>query len=496
MILSFLFFLALFSGIGLLSSVFQKNTTSDYLLAGKNVSPWLVGLSAVATYCSGYMFVGQIGYTYTFGLSSVWAMVGYIAGDFLISMLVHHRIRNAVNNADNLTYLSAFEHMAGKLLPVYRKVGGVLITLFLCGYAAAQFSAGSKALFVLFGWPYTMGAIIGAVMVLAYCWAGGIRASIWTDAAQAVVMLVSMSLLAFKGIGLLGGVEPFWHALHQVSPHYMDWFRPATHAFGPMGPWMFALGWFVAGTAVVGQPQVMTRFMTLADTAETLEKGAAVSNMVKARLWYYVFYAIFYVLTLVVGLAARLWLTDAGAFDAELALPMLAQEMLSPVWVGLILAGLFAATMSTADSQILCCTACITEDTKITERPSYLLTKGVTVAVTALALAIALNANDNVFDLVLLSAGTMASLFAPLVMMLCVKVSLAKTRPHWSIPINQPIAFAMMIVAGIVHLYFRFNVSDALCYEILPGIASGVITYGVCWAYWWVKRSTKSLQAK
>lgn len=62
--------LLVFTGIGILSSTRKKKTTSDYLLAGRDVSPWLVGLSAFSTNCSGFMFVGMIGFTYRSGLSS------------------------------------------------------------------------------------------------------------------------------------------------------------------------------------------------------------------------------------------------------------------------------------------------------------------------------------------------------------------------------------------------------------------------------------------
>lgn len=477
MIFTFVLCLLGFVVIGLASSFKKEETREDYLLAGKGVAPWLIGLSAIATYCSGYMFIGQIGYTYLYGLSSIWVMAGFILGDLLISMLVHHRVRKAVSGSEDLTYMAAFEQLAQQTLPTYRKVGGLIITLLLCGYAAAQFAAGSKALHVLFGWNYATGAILGSMMVLAYCWAGGIRASIWTDAAQAVVMFSAMVVLCIKGINNLGGLEGFWHALHHITPTYMNWFRPATMAFtnsiGSGAPVLFILGWFFAGMGIIGQPQVMTRFMALKEDETNATSG---KNMLIARAYYYVFYTLFYILTLLVAVVARLLLPNAGTFDAELALPMLAQQMLSPVWVGFILAGLFAATMSTADSQILCCTAAITEDVMPKKSTSYVMAKLVTVLVTALALGISLINNNSVFELVNLSAGTMASLFTPLLAVLCIKVSL---NNKIDIPINEGLAVAMLIIAGIVHLSWRFSGLGVLSYELFPGILAGLITYAV-----------------
>ena len=76
MIISFTLCLTLFLGIGILSAWFKKNTPEDYLLASRSLSPWLAGLSAVATTNSGFMFTAWIGMTYSLGVSSVWFMLG------------------------------------------------------------------------------------------------------------------------------------------------------------------------------------------------------------------------------------------------------------------------------------------------------------------------------------------------------------------------------------------------------------------------------------
>ena len=95
MIVSFLFFLFLFVVIGVSSVRISRGTKQDYYLASSSVPPSLVGLSAVATNNSGYMFIGVIGYTYVTGLASIWLMIGWITGDFLASTFVHRRLRDA-----------------------------------------------------------------------------------------------------------------------------------------------------------------------------------------------------------------------------------------------------------------------------------------------------------------------------------------------------------------------------------------------------------------
>jgi sodium/proline symporter len=206
-ILSFLFFLAIFVAIGISSNRLSGSSKRSYLLADQNVSPWLVGLSAVATNNSGYMFIGVIGYTYVTGLAATWLMFGWILGDFIASSFVHRRLREASESGVKNTFPSILAGWYGQNHPWVRRLAGIVVVIFLGTYAAAQLSAGSKTLYVLFDWPLYAGAMIGAGIVLLYCLAGGIRASIWTDAAQSVVMLVAMITLLFASISSLGGLE-------------------------------------------------------------------------------------------------------------------------------------------------------------------------------------------------------------------------------------------------------------------------------------------------
>ncbi|MFT5795791.1 MAG: sodium/proline symporter, partial [Ulvibacter sp.] len=369
MIISFVFFLLIFVIIGVLSTVVNKHTSSDYLLANHSVKPWLVALSAVATNNSGFMFIGMIGYTYSYGISSIWLMIGWIAGDFVSSLFIHKKLRITTKNKGVLSFAGAISKWGNfdyKKLRIYL---GVITIIFLGIYAAAQLNAGSKALHILFGWDYKVGAIVGATIVLLYCFAGGIRASIWTDAAQSFVMIFAMGLLCITAISEIGGISDLLSRTQSVSNDYISLFPQNLEINSFIGPLLFVLGWFFAGIGVIGQPHIMVRFMAMDQP----------NNITKVRGYYYSFYTLFYVLTILVGITARILLPDVNNFDAELALPTLANSLLPEILVGLILAGLFAATMSTADSQILSCTAAVTCDFKSGKKLSYLMTKLVTV---------------------------------------------------------------------------------------------------------------------
>ncbi len=455
-VISFLGFLLGFVFIGGLSIIKHKATTNDYLMAGRSVAPWLVSLSAVATNNSGYMFIGMIGFTFVEGISSLWLMVGWISGDLIMSLFVHRRLREKSGELNAMSYGTVLSRWHGKDQPWVRLIAGMITIIFLGTYAAAQLKAGSKALYVLFGWNYSVGAVIGASIVLLYCFAGGIRASIWTDAAQSFVMVLAMLLLLVFGLFKIGSFSLIYAQLQQVSPHYLDLFSPKIMTLGVGGAILFLLGWLFAGFGVIGQPHIMVRFMVMQRK----------EDMSRIRWYYYSWYTLFYLLTIGVGLLARLLAPDLLLHDQELALPLLALQLMPAVLVGLVLAGLFAATMSTADSQILSCTAAITQDFGLQPMRTYWVTKIVTVIVCAVALFIALTGSDSVFQLVLIAWGALACSFAPLLVVLVL-------GGHPS----QLTAVLMMLTGLLVMAVSRQLGISSIVYEIFPGMMTGFLPY-------------------
>ncbi len=462
MVLSFVIFLLAIVAIGISSAWRAKHSKHDYYLASSSVPPWLVGLSAVATNNSGYMFIGVIGYTYATGLASIWLMLGWIAGDLIASFLVHRKLREAAERTGQVSFAGVISHWQGQPWYRWQRMTGLIAITFLLAYTGAQLVAGSKALHVLLDWPIWSGAVIGAIMVAIYCVAGGIRASIWTDAAQSAVMVVSMGALLVMAIAGLGGVSASWQALDAVDG-YMDWFPKDLVVPGLAGGLLFALSWMFAGLSVIGQPHVMVRFMTL----------QSASQMTRMRLWYYLWFTIFYAMATAVGLLSRIYLSDGGSFDAELALPMMAQELLPPVMVGLILAGIFAATLSTADSLVLASSATLTHDLlpKAIDRP--VLLKLCTVGLTGLALAWALLNQQSVFSLVIMAWSGLASAFGPILLVLAFG-----GRPR------HLTAVAMSLIGLGTALVWRWVGWHAAVYEGMPGILAGLMVFAVVRLIW------------
>jgi sodium/proline symporter len=458
---SFVVCLLVFTGIGALASRVKQDTSEDYLVASRDVSPWLVALSAVSTNNSGYMFIGLIGFTWRVGVQAVWLTFGWVLGDLLTWFWVHRRVRarsEAVQATSVAGLLATDED--GRVSRPIAVVAGLLTLLFLGGYAAAQLKAGSTTLHALFGWPMWAGSVLGVVIVTVYCFSGGIRASIWTDAAQSTVMIVSMALLLAVCVVDVGGPATLLATLQTLDPALVQWI-PDDLAFG-FG--LYAVGFLFGGVATIGQPHILVRFMAIEST----------DAIATARDIYFGWYTLFSALAFGVGLYARVLLPELGAGlegDAltaatEGALPELSMAMLPPVLIGLMLAGLFSATMSTADSQILSCSAAVTQDILPRYRASYTASKVATLGVAALALVIALTASSGVFSLVLVAWSVLGASLGPVLL-----VRMAG-RP-------LPDGLALLMMASGVATVFWWGESawSGAVFKALPGLVVPVLVY-------------------
>jgi len=305
-----------FVGIGLIASLQQKGTVEDYLLADRQVPPLLAGLSAMASMMSGFVFIGYVGLVYVLGIYATWFFIGQFAGYAMMTPWLQNRVRALSVKESAETFpelLSGPKTSRSKKL----ELSCALITLLLLGlYAAAQLTAGGKALNSALGWPVETGAMIGALVLLIYSFSGGIRASIWTDAAQAAVMIGSMAALCFAGLNVIGGLQALFERLHSIDPALVSM---APNGWRPAA--LFAGGWLANGLAAFAMPHVTVRFMTVADDASAR----------KSQYYFLSAVAVMAILATLTALITRVMIVDLG--DPELALMRLTSLVLPEVFV-------------------------------------------------------------------------------------------------------------------------------------------------------------------
>ncbi|MDA8838778.1 sodium/proline symporter, partial [Candidatus Poseidoniales archaeon] len=332
-------------------------------------------------------------------------------------------------------------------------------------YAAAQLTAGGVALETMLNWTPTRGILIGFVLVVAYCYAGGIRASIWTDAAQSSVMIVGSTILCLVAVKNSGGLSGLHEQLAAVDDSMVSLF-PSGLRFGAA---LWIAAFFLGGLGVAGQPQVVSRVMTLKDDAARKQ----------AMVWFFVWQTPFIVLMFIIGLACRVLLPELGPDGAETGLPFLAMKQLSPFLGGVILASIFAATMSTADSQVLACTAAITDDVRPEWSQDHKTTKKVTLAMAVLATVISLTGQqfpgfgDSVFSLVVLAVYGLGAIFVPMIL-----VRMMGYEPDTTHSILMMMAGFFGVIGWLI---LGFGGEDGI-FPSVPGVGAAFATHFLlCW---------------
>ena len=389
------------------------------------------------------------------GYSIIWIGLGSMVGQIVAWIWLYKFIQQAANERGVRSLSSLVSDVTGS---PEAKLAAVLSVLFLAVYAAAQLTSGGKALYVMLGWSEVIGILIGFVLVVAYCYAGGIRASIWTDAAQSSVMIIGSSLLCYVALGEVGGFSGLHDGLEGQNANLTS-IVPADLNFG-VSLWIFAF--FLGGLSVAGQPQVVSRVMTLGTDEDRKT----------AMLWFFAWQTPFLLIMVIIGLASRVVFTGAD-FDPELGLPMLAMETLGPFWVGLILASIFAATMSTADSQVLACTAAFTDDVMPQISQDHKKTKIVTLVIAAFATAISIfglyvPGGDSVFALVVLAVYGLGSIFVPILI-----IRWAGYEP------DTNHTMAMMLAALFTVILWSVSGFGDDIFPSVPGMGAAFITHFV-----------------
>ena len=403
---SFLAFLILIVLVGISSSRKAKKSTEDYLLASRDVHPLTTAISAISSLLSGFMFIGFIGFVYVQGLSAIIYPICWVTGDLTSWFFIHKPLRDksqAENTQTIPSFIGTFNNLKNKKTI---KTAAVITLIFLSAYAAVQFKVGGKALSTFMHWDESTGIILAAIITSLYCFSGGIRASLWTDVIQSVFMILSMTTLLVIGINTCGGFTGVFEKLNAIDP-------ALTRIFPENFNYVFFVYFFsvmVNGFGVIGQPHVMVRPMLIKDS----------KKLWLSRNVYIIWYFVFSMLTIGVGLISRILMPELLTSDPESALPQLAINLLPSILVGFVLAGIFSAALSTADSQIISCTACITQDLFTKFKNSYLISKISTIFITIFAVLIALASQKTVFEMVEIAWSALATSIGVLLLLKCI----------------------------------------------------------------------------
>ena len=351
------FFLYFASLIGIaVVRVRPMREMSDYVLGGRRMSSFTSALSASSSATSGWTMLVFPALAFSEGAVHLWTALSIVLGVWFVWTVMGKRLRRYTILEDSLTLPEFFEKRFADRMGILRGLAAVLTIFFIMIYIDSGLIAGAKLLETVFGVAWTPGVLVTLVAVTSYTFIGGFLAVSRTDVFQAMLMLAGFFALPIALIAMTG--DPF-----QGADQDSDFWNPLTGPGGRGLTLAFILstpGW---GLGAFGSQRILQRLMAVGG-----EKKIRQSRDI-GTTWVFFIFGLGFLL----GLVAKPALAEAGIAvpDPEGVYIILADAFFTPVVTGLLLTGVIAAVMSTADSQLLLASAIATDDLPVVKRYAY-----------------------------------------------------------------------------------------------------------------------------
>ncbi|MFH1725453.1 MAG: sodium/proline symporter [Elusimicrobiota bacterium] len=456
---------------------------ADYFVAGKKLDYWVVAVSSRATGESGWLLLGLTGMGFAVGAHAFWVLMGEMLGVCLCWVYLTQRFKAFTDRYRSITIPDYLESRLGDTSHLIRVFSAVVLVVFVTAYLSAQLTATGKAFDMFLGVPYKWGVALGMIIILAYTVAGGFVAVAWSDCLQGVLMVAGLTFLPLMALAKVGGLGELFEGLRALDPALLA--PMGTHGHSLKG-WLSAIGLVAIGIGYLGSPQISVRFIAMRDGREFRE-GALIAAL------FTVFADIGAILT---GMCGRVLLKTLA--DQEAVLPTLVGDMLPAFLVGVFIAVVLAAIMSTADSLLILASSAVVRDLyqkvfhpEASDKSLTGLSRVMTVILCVGALAFALTETRLVFWFVLFGWAGISAVFCPVIVLslfwkgLTRAGALAGMATGFAVTIlwnTVPIGWYEAVVPGLAgwlgaHGFADIKTLSGLLYEILPAtLAATAVT--------------------
>ncbi|MFC1744656.1 sodium/proline symporter [Candidatus Riflebacteria bacterium] len=407
--LGFILYLIIVFTIGIVA--FKKNKTQeDFLLAGRNLGPWVAAISERASGESAWMLLGLPGAAFAVAYGEVWTAVGSVTGIIFYWIFVARKLREETEKYKALTVTEFLSSRFGDENNAIRWIASIIIIFFYTAYVAAQLSGAGKTLDITFGIPNTWGIILATVVVIFYTLCGGFLAVAWTDFFQGMIMVFTLVVLPVTGLFQLGGFEKISIEVAKLGPK-------GTLFGGKTGlnAILQALSGMSWGLGYMAMPHLLTRFMAFKNP-DDIAKGRII-----AFCWAIPAFTGAVMIGLV-GLGIKG--ANFALKDADMLMPLLAKELLPAWFAGILISGAIAAMMSTADSQLLVVTSAVGEDIyhkalgkEASEKQQVFISRIVVLFVGVMGFILAITSKELIMDMVSYAWGGLGAAFGPVILL-------------------------------------------------------------------------------
>ncbi|MCC5929984.1 MAG: sodium:solute symporter family protein [Cyclobacteriaceae bacterium] len=404
-IVIFVVYMLLMLGIGYYF-LYRNTSTEDYYVGGRSMGSWHVGLSVVATDVGGGFSIGLGGLGFVMGLSGTWMLFTGLLGAWISAVVLIPRVHKMSSLSNLLTFPQIFKEIFNARVAL---LAAIISAIGYMGFTSSQILAGAKLAAATFdGLNMQTALVIMGLVAVVYTVMGGIKAVIYTDTVQWIIL---MGGLIFIGIPLgyfaIGGMEGI---RAEVPDRFLRFDNLSWQTFVNWGITIIPI-WFTG----------MTLYQRIYScrSAQQARKAWFIAGLFE--------WPVMAFMGVLLGLFAKVaWeqgilngaVEGLTEIDPEMGLPLFLKTILPAGLTGLMLAAYFSAIMSTADSCLMAASGNVVTD--LLERISYFAAKNplrlsqISTLIIGMLAVILAAFMENVLELMLMSYAFMVSgLFIP-----------------------------------------------------------------------------------
>jgi len=460
--------------IGIIYSKRTKNV-GDFYLGGRKLGPLVTAMSAEASDMSSWLLMGLPGVAYLTGVADAgWTAIGLAVGTYFNWLIVAKKLRNYSAHIGAITVPDYFSRRYKEEKNILMAIAAVVIIVFFVPYTASGFAACGKLFGTLFGIDYHIAMVISAIVIVGYTSLGGFNAASTTDFIQSIIMTVALVIVLVFGVAQAGGVGAVMDNAKDIPGYFnmTNTYDAATNSAVPYSA-LTILSTMAWGLGYFGMPHILLRFMAIEDPHKI-----KLSRRV-ATVWVVISMAIA-VFIGAVGLGmvrnnALSPLEDSETIIVQIANLLSQNGVLPALIAGVILAGILASTMSTADSQLLAASSSASENIlgglfklKLSETSQMVVARVTLIVISVIGVIIAWDSNSSVFGIVSFAWAGFGAAFGPVMLL-----SLFWKRS------NKYGAICGMVAGGAMVFIWKYGIAKLggafAIYELLPAFLFGLI---------------------
>ena len=418
------------------------------------MGPAVTALRLQSSSMSGYMFLGAGSLGYTQGYFGMWYALGDLGGGIMNLSILGRRMRKLSQRLGSLTSIEYLEHRYRSAWVRIIAAPIALGCLFL--YVLSQFVAGGVGLASVTGWNFELSLIIATGVIVLYTFLGGYLAVAYTDFVQAIVMLVGMLWILIATLQAVGGFAEGNRKVGAINQNLLTMWGADLHYQGQWGVILGALMIFSIG--YLGWPHVVVSHMAMKQPS--VARGAGAYSMI--------FNYLFIPAPYLIGTFALVILPELN--DSEQAIFQVAQTVLPSFAVGIVMAAVMAAIMSTADALLLQASTIAAKDIMarfflpaMTERQMVLISRAMVLLIAVAGIGLAIWQPPAVFSLVIFATTVLGSAFVP-----------SYVCAVWWKKANAVGAVCSIIAGSVAAVLWKLCGSDAID-PMVAGIASSTV---------------------